>query len=520
MFCKLKGFTSPKKNKKRLTEEEDMAKRFLVLIALLMLGFFIAGCAEGDKSATVTNPNPDVFAPTGSISGVVFNPCTNTPVKGAVVSLSYAGKVHQVTTAANGAYGFNDIPANAWDNDEDSFSVDNGYVITCDLTKVTGYGYAVLSDEVYVYYSDLADGSNYALGEDSGQTEGGSGASTPVNHLAESYTFEVAPLTSSISGTIYDVTTGLEGTAATVQLFLNGSFVASTTASAAGAFSFANVMPAEGYILAGDGISASSMNYTLMVTKTGYDIDGGEKVIDLDGYGYGGYCGFLGITCPVPCNGALTDVQVFLVYNPERDMTSPYITSVIVPGGTAAANGGSIYGDVVDYGATEVTPFATLVLNFSEAMNKYATTRNACRLTSSYTVTLTSAGTGGQSHDITDTDIIKSWVVAWNTAGTALTFTPTIKTGDELKVGTAYAAWGTGVTATFVDGYMEIRLSAGDSGMHLTDLAGNFWRNEEAGSVGEDFQDYFIFPYWATDDGDHYYFWIGQGTVKADFDWR
>ena len=88
-----------------------MSKRFLVLIALLMLGFFVAGCADGDKSSSVVNPNPDVFSPVGSISGVVYDYCTNVPVKGAVVSVAYAGRVHQVTTSTNGAYSFNNVPA-------------------------------------------------------------------------------------------------------------------------------------------------------------------------------------------------------------------------------------------------------------------------------------------------------------------------------------------------------------------------------------------------------------------------
>ena len=117
-----------------------MSKRFLVLIALLMLGFFVAGCADGDKSSSVVNPNPDQFSPVGSISGVVYDYCTNVPVKGAVVSVAYAGRVHTVTTSTNGAYSFDNVPANGsmisggWDR----------YTVSCDLTKVTGYGYAMV----------------------------------------------------------------------------------------------------------------------------------------------------------------------------------------------------------------------------------------------------------------------------------------------------------------------------------------------------------------------------------------
>ena len=74
-----------------------MAKRLLVLFALLTFGLMIAGCSEGDKSNTVVNPNPDVFAHTGSISGVVMDDCANTPVQGAVVAVAYSGSVKKVT---------------------------------------------------------------------------------------------------------------------------------------------------------------------------------------------------------------------------------------------------------------------------------------------------------------------------------------------------------------------------------------------------------------------------------------
>jgi hypothetical protein len=485
----VKGFYVSQKNKKRLTEEEDMAKRFLVLIALLMLGFFIAGCAEGDKSSNVSNPNPDVFAPTGSISGVVFNPCTNAVVKGAVVSVAYAGGVHQVTTAANGGFGFNNVPANdSWDD---------GYIITCDLTKVTGYGYAVLSCPVYVEYSDLGDGTNNDLERE--VTEAAPGTSTPVNKLATSYTFNVSALTSSISGTIFDVSTGLVGTAATVQLYWNGNFVATTTASAAGVFSFTGIMASE--------------DYSLMVTKTGYDVVDGEK-ISLGEEGYGGSCGFLAVTCPVPCNGALTDVKVDLAFNPDKDITPPYITSIVVPGGPSAADGGSIWGDVIDYSATTVTPFAALVVNFSEAMNTLHTTRNAFQLDSEYAVTLTSAGTNGQTVSLSDVNIIKSWALTWNSAGTSFILAPTFYSAVELA-GTDHGGAWAGGTVAYNYGYMHLGISHGYSSIMLTDLALNPWNPTlDLDTPGFEYQYYYIVPERGMF---HNWFWIGQGNTRADF---
>jgi hypothetical protein len=492
-----------------------MYKRFLVLIALLTLGFFIVGCADGDKSVSTVNPNPDVFAPTGSISGVVFDICSNAPVQGAVVSVAYAGKTHSVTTGTTGSFSFNDVPAieqngstNYWENEND---VD--YPVTCDLTgkniKVAGvattYGYAVIN-EVEVVYSELQDGNNYDLGNNDHQTEAGSGASTPVNKLAATTHFDVGPLTSSISGTVFDVTTGLVGVPATVQLYWNGNFVATTTASAAGVFSFTGIMASS--------LSEKSYSaYSLQVSVPGWDVvEGGEKVSDLPDD-----CGFLNVICAVPCKGALTGIKVYLAYNPDKDTTAPYITSIVVPGGTAAADGGSIWGDVIDYSATTVTPFAALVVNFSEAMNRKLTTRNALKLVSEYTGTLTSAGTNGQTVSLTEVDIIKSWALAWNSAGTTFTIIPTFYTAVELAGTTHGGAWAGG-TVAYTDGFMHLRFSGAGSGIHLTDLAGNVWKTaSNIDSAGEEYQDTFIVPEPDPSLSNHWWFWIGQGNTRADF---
>ncbi|MGO9146011.1 MAG: carboxypeptidase regulatory-like domain-containing protein [Desulfomonilia bacterium] len=249
-----------------------MAKRFLVLIALLLLGFFIAGCAEGDKKSSVTNPNPSVFTPTGSISGVVFDMCKQAPVQGAVVSVAYAGGVHQVTTGATGGFSFTGVPAveenaahhtTAWEQENGT-----DYTVTCDLTKVTGYGYAMVNS-VEVVYSDLGDGTNSTLAK--GATESGSGASTPVNGLAATTEFDVSPLTSTITGTVFDITSGRAPIGATISLYLGERLMAAPVVSTNGTFSFADV-PA-----------AYADSYYLEVTLAGYDY------ATSDGYAVGKY---------------------------------------------------------------------------------------------------------------------------------------------------------------------------------------------------------------------------------------
>ena len=64
-------------------------------------------------------------------------------------------------------------------------SGDDGYgaPVSCDLTKVTGYGFAMVND-VYVYYSDLEDGYNYDLLDGGNDYDYGYGADD-MNAVAE-----------------------------------------------------------------------------------------------------------------------------------------------------------------------------------------------------------------------------------------------------------------------------------------------------------------------------------------------
>ena len=303
--------------KKDYIEEEDMSKRFLVLIALLLLGFFIAGCSEGDNSNSVQNPNPNTFSPTGSISGVVFDECLEAPVAGAVVSVAYAGRVHQVTTTSNGAFSFAGVPATELAGDDLSWEGD-GYEVTCDLTKVTGYGIA-FQRSVGVYFSTLEDGTNDELY--SGVQEGGNGQNTPVNNLAATVEFEVSTLNASISGTLYDVSTGRALTGATVALYLGGNFMATTSVSATGTYTFDNVPAISGY--------------SLLVTKAGYEYAALQAANTVSGVS----CGRISLSCSPGCNQDLAGVDVNLIANPAKDKTVPYVVSVATGGEEDVING-------------------------------------------------------------------------------------------------------------------------------------------------------------------------------------
>lgn len=463
-----------------------MAKRFLVMIALLMLGFYVAGCAEGDESASVVNPNPSVFAPLGSISGVVVDICnSNAPVQGAVVSVAYGGKVHQVTTAANGQFAFDKVPAN-WvvSQGEWDIEADNGYFVVCDLTSKTGYGYAVV-DEVWVAAGDLGDGTNETLGD--GVTEAGSGASTPVHKLGNGLIFEVGQPTASIAGTVYDVTTGRTATSASVSLYYNGKLWASTTTTT-GAFSFSNLPPAE----AGD--------YSLLVNKAGYEYaSGGVKIGSPDD------CGFVSITCPVMCADAVTGIVVALTANPARDRTVPYVVTMDAGDET----------DVICYDAFEdmaVEDIDSIVLTFSEAMKVTRTLKyNAVSLASSfdYTVTFTTGD------PVTDSmDILADYTVDMTSAG-VLTITPELLAeADFYEITDVDPEDDTIEGVTFGGGYFTLTLYP--SG-HLTDaslvpwLPSPFDMSGYLHSAGEAYQNNFIFEQGM---GDLYtMFWVGDGFI-------
>ncbi len=449
-----------------------MSKRFSVLIALLMLGFFVAGCADGDKSATVVNPNPDVFSPVGSISGTVYDACTEVPIKGAVVAVAYNGRVHTVTTASNGAYSFSNVPANGY----------GGYSVSCDLTKVTAYGYAIVKN-VYVGYSDLDDGNNSDLSDADGTTESGSGANTPVTNLASIQDFTPGPLTSGISGKIFDVTTGLPltagtGTAATVALYDDGNFVKSVP-STDGTYSFTGLWPSD--------------TYQLLVTKADYVYAALQASNTI---GSPNSCNLVDVTCDIGCGQLKESVNVYMIKNAAKDKTVPYIARVDIMKGAVVSEQDIIDGDV--FPTMAPADITSLVATFSEGMQASRSLKgNAVNLTSEFNLIVT-VTTGGAEIPLADQNIIKSYTVTMTSAG-VMTITPTLKATADW-VAAAGLAEGTLITFAY-DGPGTFTATLTPNNAHLTDLSFNSWSIGNPGaldaygflhSFGEAYQDYFI----------------------------
>ena len=111
-------------------------KRTLIVImttAIFLLAFL--GCSDEDNDS-VTGANTDAlpaYLPKGTIHGLVRDMCTNVPIKGAVLSLSYNGEVTTVKSNSAGQFSFDNVPAG-------QFTVINGasmatgtYTITASL---------------------------------------------------------------------------------------------------------------------------------------------------------------------------------------------------------------------------------------------------------------------------------------------------------------------------------------------------------------------------------------------------
>jgi hypothetical protein len=489
-----------------------MAKRFVVLTALLMLGFFIAGCAEGDKSGTVTNPNPNVFAPMGSISGVVMNFCNPPqPVKGAIVSVAYNGAVHKVTTGQDGGFSFKDVPAIVYvpgntdvlglvngttsDVSSDSIisdlSINPLYEVVCDLSNIKdstgafvyGYknsagtqvnGYTTIQPAV-VYATDLGDGTNVNQTSAGTFSESGSGSSTPVTGLATNVFFAVGKPNASISGYVFDTTSGndvkvtdvltgltqttvVDGT--TVQLWktfdvdevgADYKTLIDTTTTTAGKYTFNNVIP----------ISSTYDNgkYKVKVVKAMYDGDRDNIWVD--------------------CGEAVIEENFAIAYNPDSsyfDTTNPYVKEVLATGGLTKAEGGSLFADNIG-----TVPIVSFTVDFNKAMNQLHTTslKYGTNLTSSIAVTFTSAGPN--NHTVTDTlDIIKTWTVAWASSGLSLAYTPTYYTPAELRVLAEVPVGWSSPTVTYKGSY-KLALNNGlynnqtTGNPFIMDLADNAW---------------------------------------------
>lgn len=173
-------------------------------IGLLALG----GCTkESGDAGDVTNPNPPVLTPTGSIQGVVLDRVTLEPIVNAKVTIDLASGV----TDSTGSYVIRDVPATEGSNE---------YTVQVDLraakneadvgetapdvnmaneTLTPRYPDIVYSSVAVLFTWQADDGEN-TTDDASGA---GSGNDFPVDGLVANLDIEVGKLSCNIKGVVY-----------------------------------------------------------------------------------------------------------------------------------------------------------------------------------------------------------------------------------------------------------------------------------------------------------------------------
>ena len=317
------------------------------------------------------------------------------------------------------------------------------------------------------------------------EDEAGSGANTPVNNLAATTEFWLAPLNASISGTIFDVSTGRVATAAKVSLYVwaydeDPIYVDSVTTTT-GAYSFPAVMP--------------NMDYALEVDKTGYVY--ADRQPDDIGEFYREK-GFVEIWAPIGCGMTQADIDVYITYNPDRDTTIPFIASIY------ADDEEVIDDSAIDY---QVQAFA---VTFSEAMKQasVASMKHDYAVTISdnivVTVTATTQGTATYSGGIID-----DYTLAWASSGTVLRIIPTYLTEAEIIDAVGFDDDDTlGGADTYSFAYVgEYHIAFDEYNTFLTDLNNIPW-------AMDDYDGFYINPLGAAYQN-NFIFWNGNGNLEV-----
>lgn len=170
---------------------------FLMMAAVAMM----AGCeGEGDTTTSasgITNPNPGVLQPTGTIQGVLVDKVTLEPLSGAVISIGLSSD----TTASNGQFVLRDVPCTD-DMAANSLSVDENYIVTIDLRTVNS---RITSGPTYADFAySAADVLYTSLPNTNPAIVNGA---TPVTGLVADLPLKVGKLSATIQGTVaYDAT--------------------------------------------------------------------------------------------------------------------------------------------------------------------------------------------------------------------------------------------------------------------------------------------------------------------------
>lgn len=210
-----------------------MKKKTLVLIILSLIVIIINGCDKDDDDIFVDEGLP-TYRPVGTITGLITDACTGEPIKGAVFSLSYNGKVHSLHSDVSGQFSFYNVPAGKFEVIGGSTVATGIYTITASLVNYNK-STADTTKHYRNYYYKTATVTFTSLVP---------GDSLGVSGLVGNVVFEISQLNSTIVGQVVDE--NMQGvSSANVILFdqsiTPGIILKQTQTDTAGNYRFTNI---------------------------------------------------------------------------------------------------------------------------------------------------------------------------------------------------------------------------------------------------------------------------------------
>lgn len=153
-------------------------QRTLITLSITCLLAFMAGCKQ-DSSTPIEPVQSSLltYQPKGTISGLIKNAITATPVAGAVISVGYEGGVQTTTSDVAGAYSFANVPAGQYQIVNGTAVATGTYIMTVSLVdynskqtdpnkKYRDYYYS----NVTIKFTSLAPGDSLAVSDLVGNT--------------------------------------------------------------------------------------------------------------------------------------------------------------------------------------------------------------------------------------------------------------------------------------------------------------------------------------------------------------
>ncbi len=208
----------------------------LTTLALgLVLSVWISGCVNESTSPIVGSGDINTVKPMGTITGKIFDGCTNKAISGARMSVGYSGTVQSTLTDASGSFSFANVPAGQYQVPGGPVVTTGTYTLTASLVDYNSAQTDSLRKYRDYYYNVTTLGfTSLVAPKDS------SGVSGLVAHVV----FTPTQLNTTMRGTVVDKNQQpLAG--ALVRLFdltvTPGTVIGQTVTGANGEYQFANV---------------------------------------------------------------------------------------------------------------------------------------------------------------------------------------------------------------------------------------------------------------------------------------